>query len=160
MTFVSLEQPFIHLMYSPFHTNLLRKQPECIFVGNKAFSALKEHHGQQGVFVTEAIATMFIMYLESVPLPDLTLTLPDNNKISIFIFIRLFLMHNPPWQTPLTVSLSGVRYPLDLSIAHLESQAHIFLYPQKIQAGVKIIAIFIVTRWHASLVWSTQRQKV
>lgn len=103
---------------------------------------------------------MFIMLLKSVPLPDLTLTLPDNNTLSIFIFIRLFLTHNPPRQTPLTVSLSGVRYLLDLSIAHLESQAHIFLYPRKIQAGVKIIAVFIVTRWHASLVRSTQCWKV
>lgn len=154
MTFVSLEQPFFHLMYSPFHTNLLRKQPDCIFVGNKAFSAPKEHRGQHGVFVTEAIATMFIM------LPDLTLTLPDNNKLSILIFIRLFLTHNPPWQTPLTVSLSGVRYLQDLRIAHLESQAHIFLYPQKMQAGVKMIAIFIIMCWHASLVRSTQRRKV
>lgn len=42
------------------------------------------------------------------------------------------------------MSLSGVRYLLDLRIAHLEIQAHIFLYPQKMQAGVKIIAIFIV----------------
>lgn len=50
----------------------------------------------RGVFATEAIATMFIMYLESAPLPDLTLTLPDNNKLSILIFIGLFLTHNPP----------------------------------------------------------------
>lgn len=68
----------------------------------------------------------------SVPLPDLALTLSENNKLTISIFIRLpirfCLTHNLLWQIPLTVSLSGLRYMVDLRVSFTWKVRLIFFF--------------------------------